>query len=393
MTTPHDPPATTETDRIDLLAKTALEEFETPPPADAGRLKLIDSYNAILREGGLRYPVAYHFVQELGKGRQGVVFLAVRQGARGCRTRHAVKLFDPSIYSSAERYWTDMGRIARQVSRLQPMHHDNLIGCDIYDECDGVGFIQMSAVDGIDLQYFLNAAHIAIARSQCSDDEWRHFMNVLFRLQDQRIRLTPGIAVHILRDVLAGLEQLHEAGFLHGDVKPSNIMVDRNGGIRSVDFGRAALIGERVSIQLGSPLYMAPEIHRLEPGLPQSDMYSLGLVAVELLGGRLPLDPGCTRDEELIAAKQALPGQLDRWLPAYVTENDLLMAILRKMLHPDPKQRFRSAREASGSARGLRGVHRQLAKLDIDAEYDAEIERYMEKLLDPVTGHINPRMD
>lgn len=96
MTTPHDPPATTETDRIDLLAKTALEEFETPPPADAGRLKLIDSYNAILREGGLRYPVAYHFVQELGKGRQGVVFLAVRQGARGCRTRHAVKLFDRS---------------------------------------------------------------------------------------------------------------------------------------------------------------------------------------------------------------------------------------------------------------------------------------------------------
>jgi serine/threonine protein kinase len=373
--------------------KTVVEEAAPAPPSDGDRLRLIESYRAILREGALRYPVAYHFIQELGKGRQGVVYLALRQGARGCRTLHAVKLFDPSIYSSAERYWTDMGRIAGQVSRLQPTQHDNLIACDIYDECNGVGFVQMTAVDGIDLQYFLSSTHLAIARGQCSDDEWRHFMSVLFRLQGDRMLFTPGIAVHILREVLAGLEHLHEAGFLHGDIKPSNVMVDRNGGIRSVDFGRAAEIGERISVQLGSPLYMAPEIHRLEPGLPQSDMYSLGLVAVELLGGRLPLNPNLFQDADLLDAKLKLPANLEAWLPPYVTENDLLMFILKKMLHPDPKQRFRSARDASGSSKGLRGVQRQLAKMDIDAEYEVEIERYMKKLLDPSTGHINPRMD
>ncbi len=373
--------------------QTVVEETGLPAPSDANHLRLIDSYRAILQEGALRYPVAYHFIQELGKGRQGVVFLAVRQGARGCRTRHAVKIFDPSIYSSAERYWTDMGRIASQVSRLQPTHHENLIACDIYDECNGVGFIQMNAVDGIDLQYFLSSTHLAITRSQCSDDEWRHFMSVLFRLQGKQMLFTPGIAVHILREVLSGLEQLHDAGFLHGDIKPSNIMVDRNGGVRSVDFGRATLIGERISIQLGSPLYMAPEIHRLESGLPQSDMYSLGLVAVEMLGGRIPLNPALSQDADLLAAKMQLPDKLDTWLPPYVVENDLLMGILKKMLLPDPRQRYRSAQEASGSSRGLRGVQRQLAKMDIDAEYDAEIERYMKKLLDPATGHINPRMD
>ncbi|MFO7534985.1 MAG: serine/threonine-protein kinase [Kiritimatiellia bacterium] len=373
--------------------KTVLEETTPPPPPDADRMRLIETYRAILREGALRYPVAYHFIQELGKGRQGVVYLAVRQGARGCHTRHAVKLFDPSIYSTAERYWTDMGRIAGQVSRLQPTQHVNLIACDIYDESNGVGFIQMNAVDGIDLQYFLSSTHLAIARGQCSDDEWRHFMSVLFRLQGDRILLTPGIAVHILREILAGLQHLHEAGFLHGDIKPSNIMVDRTGGIRSVDFGRASLIGERISIQLGSPLYMAPEIHRLEPGLPQSDMYSLGLLAVELLGGRVPFNPAIFTDDDLLAAKMKLPDKLETWLPPYVVENELLMAILKKMLQPDPKQRFRSARECSGSSRGLRGVQRQLAKMDIDAEYDMEIERYVEKLLDPTTGHINPRMD
>ncbi len=373
--------------------KTVVEEIAPAPPSDANRLRLIDSYRAILREGALRYPVAYHFIQELGKGRQGVVFLAVRQGARGCRTRHAVKLFDPSIYSTAERYWTDMGRIAGQVSRLQPTQHANLIACDIYDECNGVGFVQMTAVDGIDLQYFLSSTHLAIARGQCTDDEWRHFMSVLFRLQGDRMLFTPGIAVHILREMLSGLEHLHEAGFLHGDIKPSNIMVDRNGGIRSVDFGRASLIGERISVQLGSPLYMAPEIHRLEPGQPQADMYSLGLVAVELLGGRIPLNPTLFQDAALLEAKMRLPDKLEAWLPPYVVENDLLMAILKKMLQPDPKQRFRSARECSGSSKGLRGVQRQLAKMDFDAEYEVEIERYMKKLLDPSTGHINPRMD
>lgn len=383
---PADPPAKP-------LHQTVMEEVAPASGAGSDRARLVESYLAILREGAMRYPVAYHFIQELGMGRQGIVYLAVRQGARGCRTRHAVKIFDPAVYSSAERYWTDMGRIAGQVSRLQPTHHENLISCDIYDECNGVGFVQMNAVDGIDLQYFHSPSHLAIARSQCSDEEWSHFLDVLFRLQGDRILFTPGIAVHILREVLAGLEHLHEAGFLHGDIKPSNIMADRNGTIRSVDFGRATLIGEKISILLGSPSYMAPEIHRLEPGQPQSDIYSLGLVAVELLGGRLPLPPGLTTDADLIEAKIRIPESLARWLPPYVVENELLMSILRKMLHPDPRQRFRSAREAASSSKGLRGVMRQLAKLDMDAEYDAEIERYMEKLLDPATGHINPRMD
>jgi serine/threonine protein kinase len=362
-------------------------------PFDANHARLIEAYRAIQQEGALRYPVAYHFEQELGRGRQGVVFLAVRQGARGCRTRHAVKLFDPSIYSSAERYWTDMGRIAGQVSRLQPLHHDNLVSCDLYDECNGVGFVQMNAVDGLDLQYFFATAHLAISRSQSTDEEWRHFMTVLFRLQGDHLLFQPGVAIYILQEILSGLDVLHGAGYLHGDIKPSNIMVDRHGGIRMVDFGRAARIGEPISILLGSPLYMAPEVHRLEPGSVQSDLFSVGLVAVEMLGGQLPIDPRLERDEELLEAKRHLHETLERWLPSYVCENELILSILRKLLHPEPRSRFRSAFEASSSPRGFRGVRRQLARLDLDAEYDIELSRYLAKLLDPATGHVNPRMD
>lgn len=372
---------------------TVVDTDATPAAPDTDRPRLIEAYHAIIRERAIRYPVPYHFVRELGKGRQGVVFLAVRQGARGCLTRHAVKLYDPAIYSTSERYWTDMGRIAGQVSRLQPIHSDNLVSRDIYDECNGVGYIQMAAIDGIDLQYFLSPAHLAIARSQSSDEEWAHFMDALFRIQGDRFILQPGIALYILRKILVGLDIMHEAGYLHGDIKPSNVMIDRHGSVKLVDFGRAALIGEHVSIMLGSPLYMAPEIHRLEPGTPAADIYSAGLVGVEMLRGAPLIDPSIEDDTVLLHRKMTLLTNIEARIPSYVRENELLTSILRRMLNPDPAHRYHDAEEAEISSRGLRGVHRQLAQMGMDAEYDREIQSYLEKLADPSTGHLNPHLD
>ena len=67
----------------------------------------------------------------------------MRQGARGCVTRHAIKLFDPSIYGSAKKYWTDMARIAAQTSKLQLVKNPALVAPDIYEESNGIGYIQM----------------------------------------------------------------------------------------------------------------------------------------------------------------------------------------------------------------------------------------------------------
>jgi len=61
-------------------------------------------------------------------------FLGMRQGARGCITRHAIKLFDPSIYPGPEQYWTDMGRIAAQTSLWQIVSSPNLVARDVYEE-------------------------------------------------------------------------------------------------------------------------------------------------------------------------------------------------------------------------------------------------------------------
>ncbi len=383
-------PATNGMKETVLNESTPVDATDSPE-SQADRAELISNYRRLLRDRAIRYPVTYLLARELGHGRQGVVYLAARHGARGCMTRHAIKIFDPSIYRSAESYWTDMGRIAGQISRLQPIHNDNLVSREMYEECNGIGYIQMAAIDGIDLQYLMDSSHMAITRSQSSDKEWAHFMDVLFRVEDGLFRLQPGIAVYILRKVLIGLSVMHREGFLHGDIKPSNIMIDRNGSIKLVDFGRAAMIGEPINILLGSPLYMAPEIHRLEPGFVQSDLFSAGLVGLEMICGQLwGADVELDRLPE---EKRRLHERIEEITPAYARENRLLVEILRRFTHIDPALRYASTTEAENSDRGLRGVHRQLSLLGMDAEYDRELQHYVEKLCDPTTGHVNPRMD
>jgi serine/threonine protein kinase len=371
---------------------TVIEPFAPLLSGDPDQRRLVENYHSVIRERAIAHPVPYHFQRELGKGRQGVVFLAARQGARGCVTLHAVKLHDPGIYSSAERYWTDMGRLASQVSKLQPVHSDNLVTRETYEETKGVGFMQMAVIDGIDLQYLLSATHLGIARSQCSDEEWRHFMSTLFRLEDGVFMLQPGVALYILRKVLLGLMVLHEAGYLHADIKPSNIMIDRMGSVKLVDFGRAVEIGERISILLGSPVYMAPETHRLEPGMVQSDLFSTGLVGLEMLRGESLRDCARMTDEALLSFKLGLMDRLEESLPAHIRQSKRLVKVLKRFLHPVAANRYASAREAEESYYRLRGIYREMG-LDADVEYDRELLLYLEKITDPQTGHLNPRLE
>ncbi len=383
-------PADPASDRI--TAFDTVMEVATPAvsPSKDDRY-LLENYRSILQSRALRHPVPYHFVRELGKGRQGIVFLAIRQGARGCLTRHAIKIHDPGIYSSAGAYWSDMARLASQVSKLQPVNSDNLSTREAYDEEGGIGYLQMAVIDGVDLQYLLDGTHVAIARSQSSDAEWEHFLKLLFRVDEGRFRLQPGLAFYILRKVLMGLTVIHEAGYLHADIKPSNIMIDRNGGVKLVDFGRAVGIGEPITILLGSPLYMAPETHRLEPGYAQTDIFGAGLVFLEMLRGQTMIDYTHLTDAQLLTFKMELPDQLEKLLPTHVVNSKKLVRMLRQLINPDFRHRFNSAHEAEEYQYRTRGINREL-DLPADAEYDRELHYYLEKISDPDTGHLNPRL-
>lgn len=384
-----------ETMVMDPSARTAAD-FKTAAdrpatrPADPEFDELIANYRAILHNRSIPYPVAYQFVKELGHGRQGVVFLGIRHGARGCLTHHAIKLFDPSIYSNATRYWTDMGRIARQVSLLQPINNSNLVSRDFYEECNGIGYMQMQAIDGIDLHFLMDRKQIELARQRSTSEEWEHFSRVLFRVEDDRVSLQPGAALHVLRNVLRGLDVLHDNGFIHGDIKPTNIMIDVQGSIKVVDFGRAARIGEKVNILLGSPLYMAPEVHRREPGFVQSDIFSTGLLGLELLRGRQITAYAELNENALMDFKNGLVRHLEDFLPDNILQNIEFTNVLRRFLEPEMINRYANAREAESGEHSLLSARQWMTDFEREAEYERELEEYLGKLVDPETGALNP---
>jgi len=358
---------------------------ETPmDSAGKGTQQLAANYKAILRARAIYYPVAYRFLKELGRGRQGVVFLGLRQGARGCVTRHAIKIFDPGIYPSAKKYWTDMGRIAAQTSKLQLVKSPNLVAPEIYEESNGIGYIQMEVVDGVSLRYLLDGSHLEQVKARSTAAEWAQFTDVIFRRDGGKVCIQPGVALYIMRQALRGLETLHEMGFVHSDIKPANIMIDRLGYVKLVDYGRAVRLNEKVTLLLGTPLYMAPETHRREPSIAQSDIYSVGTVGLEMLRGQPLLDPAGKTEADLLAAKMRAAEKLPELLPDHVRQNAQFVVLLQRFLDADPKRRYPNAEEAEVGSQGLVLVHKQLARLGKDTEYGRELENYLAKLMNPL---------
>ncbi|MBI2440772.1 MAG: protein kinase [Lentisphaerae bacterium] len=372
-------------------AQSSADGSVAPAAAPQGEFTaLLENYRALLRARSIPYPVVYRFTKELGHGRQGVVFLATRHGARGCLTEHAIKIFDPGIYSSAARYWTDMGRIAQQVSLLQPINNVNLVSGNFYEECNGIGYIHMSAIDGIDLQFLMDGRHLEFARERSTSKEWKRFLDLLFRLEDGRVRLRTGLVLYILRNVLRGLAALHANGFIHGDIKPTNIMINIQGTVKLVDFGRAARLGEPINILLGSPLYMAPENHRREPGVIPSDIFSTGLVGLAMLNARQMALFAEQNENNLLDFKTTLAGRIEQYLPEEILRNVEFVQVLKRFLEPDPVNRFASAAEAEAGAPSLLSARQWLSDRQRETEYERELEAYLLKLVDEETGRLNP---
>jgi serine/threonine protein kinase len=357
----------------------------TRVPLGTGSRQLTANYRAILAARAIYHPIAYRFPRELGRGRQGIVYLGLRQGARGCVTRHAIKLFDPSIYGSAKKYWTDMARIAAQTSKLQLVKNPALVAPDIYEESNGIGYIQMEVVDGISLRELLDGTHLEQVRARSTDAEWRRFTDVIFRQEGGKLMIQPGIALYILRQVLRGLETLHEMGFIHSDVKPANVMINRLGYVKLIDYGRAMLVDEKMTLLLGTPVYMAPEVHTERVARTRSDIYSLGLVGLEMLRGERLFSPEVARSEsELLKAKNNLPGRLYDILPEHVRQNAQFLILLQRFLEPNPAGRYASAEEAEIGEQGLSMLHKQLTLAGKDTEYGRELENYLSKIVNPL---------
>ncbi|RKH97076.1 hypothetical protein D7Y27_20145 [Corallococcus sp. AB004] len=111
-------------------------------------------------------------------------------------------------------------------------------------------------------------------------------------LRERIARETPGLheSLRICRAIAEAIAEAHQHGIIHADLKPENILIPRDGRVRVVDFGLARHAGGEQGAASGTPAYMAPERWRGAPPSPAMDLWSLGIIACEMLEGRRPLD-------------------------------------------------------------------------------------------------------
>ncbi len=244
----------------------------------------------------------YEILSTIGHGGGGVVFKA-----RDVKLSRLVAIKCP--WAAAEQ--NVLPTVIQEARHLARINHPNIAAVYAISERPEAPFIVMEFVDGVPVTQALAGRPIA--------EQMEAFVCTLH-----------------------AVAALHKAGLVHRDLKPGNILVDRQGRVKLVDFGIArpadsGLLGAAH----GTPAYLAPEQSLGLPARPTADVFSLGIILFELLTGRRPfLGKG---EGPLIAAI----GESDPPLPRSLREDipGALQAICLSALEKDPARRYASADE------------------------------------------------
>jgi len=347
------------------------------------RNSLVARYEQIVCHRRLSWTVHHGLTKRLGQGGQGIVYLSERRGADGFTLPLAVKIFSPERYDTASAYEHSMLRVARVAAAVAQIQQDNLLDVHDFVDRNRIRLMVMEWIDGYDLSYLLSNDLLRRVETNVSQSRWGDLNRVVVNFGPVHPRLKPGVAVAVLRDCLAALAALHRGGIVHGDIKPSNIMLKRTGDAKIIDIGSAFEIADPPPLRACTPRYAAPEV--LDGGLstPRSDLASLGYLLVEMLSGRPAFAPNSTY-QELLEAKHQLANRLHLLLPNDVTCNELLMNFCRRLVAADPMRRFPDAEAAELVQDGAAAFHRQLARGDLASEYDNEIRLWLDEMADAV---------
>ncbi len=198
-------------------------------------------------------------------------------------------------------------RFRREARAAAVLSHPNIVAVHDWGAVDGIYYMVMEFVRGQSVRDVLNAEGL----------------------------LAPAQAADVLAQTLSALDHAHRRGIVHRDVKPENIMVTREGVVKVADFGLARAYADAQITHAGNVTgtvqYLAPEQLQGEPADPRTDLYSLGIVAYELLTGQIPFSgesPMAIAYKHLrervpaaSARNPAVPKGLDGWI-ASMTEKD-----------------------------------------------------------------------
>lgn len=342
---------------------------------------LIANYEQISRDRTFSWTGHYHIGRMLGRGGQGEVYLTQHRGSDGFTLPVAMKIFSPERYANSAAYKEAMARVASIAARVAMIQHDNVLDVQSFVERNSIRIMMMEWVDGYDLRQLVAPRCLKMLDGRVDDSRWTYIHEVILTEGPVQSRFKAGVAVSIVRQVMAALAALHREGVVHGDIKPSNIMLKRSGHAKLIDMGSAIYFDAPPRERDCTPLYAAPEVLENRPATPRSDLASLGYVLVELLSGMNPF-AGCDKYRDLLMAKRNLPSRLPTLLPDEVLRNRLLMTLIEGLVSPDPNKRFPNAEAAEHVESGAAAFLRQLVRSDMSTEYDNDIRCWLEELRD-----------
>ncbi|MBI3822658.1 MAG: serine/threonine protein kinase [Planctomycetes bacterium] len=261
----------------------------------------------------------YRLLERLGAGGMGQVFLCehVKMGRKV-----ALKIL-PVNQAEDQASLARFYREARAVARLD---HPNIVRAHDIDHDDKLHFIVLEFVDGANLHDFVR----------------------------RNGALKPERAAHYIRQAALGLQHAHEAGLVHRDIKPGNLLLDRQGTVKILDMGLARFFHEdsaafikeyEVGYIIGTGDYIAPEQIIDSRVDIRADIYSLGGTMYYLLTGKSPFQDG-TNAQKIIWHQVRHPKSL-RVLRPDVPEE--LMRVFEKIIAKEPDRRFQTPMELAAA--------------------------------------------
>jgi serine/threonine protein kinase len=258
----------------------------------------------------------YEILETLGKGGMGTVYRALDRELGG---EVAVKVLLPAAFDEGSSVSVTL---KQEIHLARKITHRNVVRTHDLGEADGLRFLTMEYVPGTTLRDILD--------------------------RKGALALAPGL--QIARQLCRGLAAVHEAGIIHRDIKPPNIMILPNGVVKLMDFGIARTAeGADPATQggqtVGTPYYMSPEQAQGLELDARSDIYAVGVVLYELFAGKRPIE-GRERGEVLRKHVSYEPVPITDLRPDLP---DLLERVLISCLAKNPAQRPPTANDLYGA--------------------------------------------
>ncbi len=313
--------------------------------------KLLTIYQAnhLLRGKSSGFQVGhYKILQPLRSGGMGVVYLAEHVWLKRVVV---LKVIRRKYLKSRSR----VARFAHEAAVASQLNHPNIVHVFDYDVENEIPYMVMEYVEGIDARRLV---------SRSGPLTWRH-------------------AADYVRQAAAGLQFIHDAGFVHRDVSPDNLIVDRQGHVKVLDFGLAISQSDAPDPsakphkeQVGTWDFVAPEQAEIGSRADtRSDIYGLGATFYYLLAGRV-MFPGCASIGEKIDAQKHL---LPKPLTAFIADlPPAIVKIVDRMLAKNPDDRFQTAAQVVAALSAFAATH--------DPAFDPSFDIVSRGQLTPLLG-------